>query len=131
MVSLILINFDEVAVCARMGRRNVIDERFIDGFCLVDTSQLRVGLRHQNQRIHILRLSVHRNLQGAERARIVRLIDQFLAEGHIGIRSGNFPTPLCHELLTVFCLKEHVPACRYHEERQQQNDNQHMYHSLM
>ena len=74
VISLILIDLNQVSVCARMRGRDIVNQRFINRLGFINAVKLRIGLRHQNERIDVFRLAVNRDLQRLNGAGVICLI---------------------------------------------------------
>ena len=131
VVALFLIDLDQISVSARMCRRDVLNQRFVDGNRLIRSAELRVRLTHQHQRIDVLRLAFDGNAQHFQRPGEIRLLKQLPAQRHVCVRIGNRPAPRCHQALSVLRPKEHVAAGRADEQREQQDDKYHPHEPLV
>ena len=131
VVALLLIDLDQVPISARMSRRDVLNQRLVDGNRLVRPAELRVGLAHQHQRIDVVRLSFDGNAKHVQRSGKVRLLKQLPAQRHIRVCVGNRPAPRRHQALPVFCPKEHVAAGGADEQCQQHDDKHHAHEPLV
>ena len=131
VVALLLIDLDQIPVSARMRRRDVLNQRLVDGNRFVCPAELRVGLPHQHQRIDVVRLALDGNAQHVQRAGKVRLLKQLPTQCHICVRVGNRPAPRRHQALPVLRSKEHVAAGGADEQREQHNDKHHTHEPLV
>ena len=131
IVAFILVNLDQIPVSARMRGRNLIDQRRIYRLCILHKPKLCIGLSHENQCVHIIRLTLNGDLQFLKRTGKIGLLIQFASQRYISVCAGDRPSPCRHHPLAVLRLEEHISAGRHDKQRQQQNHKQHPKEPLM